>query len=111
MLGNRNKKRNRRSVGRQHAPGHNTRSVRVRIKSPLLWGGFDARDVDVAGVFEYEWREAKTSEVPMAAGMLSQVNLNGKIVTADALHTVTANAEFICGQGPPGQGERSVVFR
>src|SRR5215468_829639 len=33
---------------------------------------------------------AKTSEVPMAAGMLSQVNLNGKIVTADALHTVTA---------------------
>jgi hypothetical protein len=40
----------------------------------------------------------------MAAGMLSQVNLNGKIVTADALHTVTATAEFICGQGPPGQG-------
>ena len=25
---------------------------------------------------------AKTSEVPMAAGMLSQVNRNGKIVTA-----------------------------
>jgi hypothetical protein len=44
----------------------------------------------------------------MAAGMLSQVNLNGKIVTADALHTVTATAEFICGQGPPGQGEHAV---
>jgi hypothetical protein len=44
----------------------------------------------------------------MAAGMLSQVNLNGKIVTADALHTVTATAEFICGQGPPGQGGHAV---
>jgi hypothetical protein len=33
----------------------------------------------------------------MAAGMLSQVNLNGKIVIADAPHTVTATAEFICG--------------
>jgi hypothetical protein len=43
----------------------------------------------------------------MAAGMLSQVNLNGKIVTADALHTVTAT-EFICGQGRPGQGEHAV---
>src|SRR5689334_19523246 len=51
---------------------------------------------------------AKTSEVPMAAGMLSQVNLNGKIVTADALPTVTATAEFICGQGAPGQGEHAV---
>ena len=44
----------------------------------------------------------------MAAGMLSQVNLNGKIVTAHALHTVTATAEFICGQGPPGQGKHAV---
>jgi hypothetical protein len=44
----------------------------------------------------------------MAAGVLSQVNLHGKIVTADALHTVTATAEFICGQGPPGQGEHAV---
>ena len=43
----------------------------------------------------------------MAAGLLSQVNLNGKIVTADALHTVTAT-EFICGQGRPGQGEHAV---
>jgi hypothetical protein len=44
----------------------------------------------------------------MAAGVLSQVNLNGKIVTAGALHTVTATAEFICGHGPPGQGEHAV---
>lgn len=40
----------------------------------------------------------------LAAGVLSQVNLNGKIVTADALHTVTATAEFICGQGPARAG-------
>lgn len=39
---------------------------------------------------------------------LAVLNLNGKIVTADALHTVTATAEFICGQGPPGQGEHAV---
>jgi hypothetical protein len=44
----------------------------------------------------------------MAAGVLSQVNLKGKIVTAGALHTVTATAEFICGQGPPGQGGHAV---
>jgi hypothetical protein len=44
----------------------------------------------------------------MAAGVLSQANLNGKIVTPGALHTVTATAEFICGQGPPRQGEHAV---
>jgi len=39
----------------------------------------------------------------MAARVLGQVNLNVKIVTADALHTVTATAEFSCGQGCPGR--------
>jgi predicted transposase YbfD/YdcC len=42
---------------------------------------------------------AKTNEVPMATEVLGQVDLNGKIVTADALHTVKATAEFICGHG------------
>jgi len=42
---------------------------------------------------------AKTSEVPMAAQVLGQVDLNGKIVTADALHTVKATAELICERG------------
>jgi hypothetical protein len=37
----------------------------------------------------------KTNEVPMATQVLGQVGLNGKIVTADALHTVKATAEFI----------------
>jgi predicted transposase YbfD/YdcC len=35
----------------------------------------------------------------MAAQVLGQVDLNGKIVTADALHTVKATAEFICERG------------
>src|SRR5215468_9628916 len=42
---------------------------------------------------------AKTNEVPMASEVLGQVDLNGTIVTADALHTVTAAAEFICDHG------------
>src|SRR5262249_56179743 len=52
---------------------------------------------------------AKTNEVPMASEVLGQVDLNGTIVTADALHTVTATAEFICdhggGCGRPGNGD------
>jgi predicted transposase YbfD/YdcC len=42
---------------------------------------------------------AKTNEVPAAAEVLGQIDLNGTIVTADALHTVKATAEFICGNG------------
>jgi predicted transposase YbfD/YdcC len=42
---------------------------------------------------------AKTNEVPMATQVLAQVDLNGTIVTADALHTVKATAEFICEHG------------
>ncbi len=42
---------------------------------------------------------AKTNEVPMAQVVLGQIDLNGKIVTADALHTVKATAEFIHGHG------------
>lgn len=42
---------------------------------------------------------AKTNEVPMATQVLGQVDLNGTIVTADALHTAKATAEFICEAG------------
>ncbi len=42
---------------------------------------------------------AKTNEVPMATEVLGQIDLHGKIVTADALHTVKATAEFICDHG------------
>lgn len=37
----------------------------------------------------------KTNEVPMATEVLGQIDLHGKLVSADALHTVKATAEFI----------------
>jgi predicted transposase YbfD/YdcC len=42
---------------------------------------------------------AKTNEVPMAVDVLGQIDLNNKIVTADALHTVKATAEHIHERG------------
>jgi predicted transposase YbfD/YdcC len=41
----------------------------------------------------------KTNEVPMAKEVLGQIDLHGKLVSADALHTVKATAEFICQAG------------
>jgi predicted transposase YbfD/YdcC len=41
----------------------------------------------------------KTNEVPMAAVVLDQIDLNNKIVTADALHTVQATANHIHEKG------------
>jgi predicted transposase YbfD/YdcC len=41
----------------------------------------------------------KTNEVPMATDVLGQIDLHGKIVTADALHKVKATAEFISEHG------------
>ena len=41
----------------------------------------------------------KTNEVPMAAVVLDQIDLEGKIVTADALHTVKATANHIHERG------------
>jgi predicted transposase YbfD/YdcC len=41
----------------------------------------------------------KTHEVPMAAVVLGQINLTGKIVTADALPTVKATAQHIHEHG------------
>jgi predicted transposase YbfD/YdcC len=41
----------------------------------------------------------KTNEVPMAAVVLGQIGLKGKIVTADALHTVKATANHIHDHG------------
>jgi predicted transposase YbfD/YdcC len=38
---------------------------------------------------------AKTNEVPAAAVVLGQLDLHGKVVTADALHTVKATARLI----------------
>jgi predicted transposase YbfD/YdcC len=41
----------------------------------------------------------KTNEVPMAAVVLGQIDLNDKVVTADALHTVKATADHIHDHG------------
>jgi predicted transposase YbfD/YdcC len=41
----------------------------------------------------------KTNEVPMAAVVLDQIDLEGKVVTADALHTVKATANHIRERG------------
>jgi predicted transposase YbfD/YdcC len=41
----------------------------------------------------------KTNEVPMATVVLAQVDLNGKVVTADVLHTVKATANYIHDHG------------
>jgi predicted transposase YbfD/YdcC len=41
----------------------------------------------------------KTNEVPMATVVLDQIDLEGKIVTADALHTVKATADRIHERG------------
>lgn len=41
----------------------------------------------------------KTNEVPMAKVVLAQVDLNRKVVTADALHTVKATANYIHDHG------------
>src|SRR5258707_2300439 len=42
---------------------------------------------------------AKTNEVPMATKGLGQIDLHATIVTAAALHTAKATAEFICDHG------------
>ena len=41
----------------------------------------------------------KTNEVPMATVVLGQIDLDNKIVTADALHTVKATARHIHEHG------------
>ena len=56
----------------------------------------------------------KTNEVPMAAVVLDQIDLAGKIVTADALHTVKATADHIHEHGGefvfPVKGNRQALF-
>jgi predicted transposase YbfD/YdcC len=42
---------------------------------------------------------AKTNEVPMAAAVLDSIDLHGRVVTADALHTVKATAKHILDRG------------
>jgi predicted transposase YbfD/YdcC len=66
----------------------------VRLLAALV--GPDAATSVVAAQAEVG---KKTSEVPMAATVLGQIDLNGKVVTADALHTVKATANHIHEHG------------
>lgn len=66
----------------------------VRLLAALV--GPDAASSVVAGQAEVG---KKTNEVPMAAVVLGQIDLEGKIVTADALHTVKATANHIHDHG------------
>jgi predicted transposase YbfD/YdcC len=66
----------------------------VRLLAALV--GPDAAASVVAAQAEVG---VKTNEVPMAAVVLGQIDLNDKIVTADALHTVKATANHIHEHG------------
>jgi predicted transposase YbfD/YdcC len=66
----------------------------VRLLAALV--GPDAAGSVVAAQAEVG---KKTNEVPMAAVVLDQIDLNNKIVTADALHTVKATANRIHERG------------
>jgi predicted transposase YbfD/YdcC len=66
----------------------------VRLLAALV--GPDAATSVVAAQTEVG---VKTNEVPMAAVVLGQIDLNNKIVTADALHTVKATANHIHDNG------------
>lgn len=66
----------------------------VRLLAALV--GPDAATSVVAAQTEVG---VKTNEVPMAAAVLGQIDLNNKIVTADALHTVKATANHIHDHG------------
>ena len=85
--------------------GGNQRHLLAALAGPT------AQDAVVAAQAE---AGAKTNEVPMATRVLGQVDLNGKVVTADALHTVKATAEFICDHGGefvlPVKENRQVLF-
>jgi predicted transposase YbfD/YdcC len=70
------------------------RGKQVRLLAALV--GPDAAASVVAAQAEVG---KKTNEVPMAPVVLSQIDLEGKIVTADALHTVKATANHIHEHG------------
>lgn len=71
--------------------------MRVRLDGKTLHGAKDAEGNQMHPLAALVG--AKTNEVPMAVAVLSQIDLNGKIVPADALHTVKATAEHIHESG------------
>jgi predicted transposase YbfD/YdcC len=72
----------------------NPDGTQVRLLAALV--GPDAASSVVAAQAEVG---AKTNEVPVAAVVLGRIDLHGKVVTADALHTVKATARLIHERG------------
>jgi predicted transposase YbfD/YdcC len=68
----------------------NPDGTQVRLLAALV--GADAASSVVAAQAEVG---AKTNEVPVAKVVLGRLDLHGKVVTADALHTVKATARLI----------------
>ena len=68
----------------------NPDGTQVRLLAALV--GADAASSVVAAQAAVG---AKTNEVPVAKVVLGQLDLHGKVVTADALHTVKATARLI----------------
>ena len=68
--------------------------TQVRLLAALV--GPDAASSVIAAQAEVG---KKTNEVPAATAVLDQIDLEGKIVTADALHTVKATADHIHERG------------
>ena len=68
----------------------NPDGTQVRLLAALV--GADAASSVVAAQAAVG---AKTNEVPVAKAVLGQLDLHGKVVTADALHTVKATARLI----------------
>ena len=92
-------------------PGHGT-LMQVRLDGKAIRGAKDADGNQVRLLAALAGPDAassvvvaqagvgrKTNEVPMAAVVLDQIDLEGKIVTADALHTVKATANRIHERG------------
>jgi predicted transposase YbfD/YdcC len=68
----------------------NADGTQVRLLAALV--GPDAASSVIAAQAEVG---RKTNEVPVAKAVLGQLDLRGKVVTADALHTVKATASLI----------------
>ena len=93
------------------APGRGA-LMQVRLDGKAIRGAKDAdgnqirllaalvgRDAAASVVAAQAEVGKKTNEVPVATRVLDQIDLEGKIVTADALHTVKATAERIHEHG------------
>lgn len=114
----------------QHTPGEQDGPVlmtQVRLDGKTIRGARDAEGNQVHLLAALVGRPghttvvtaqtevgAKTNEVPRAITVLDQIDLAGKVVSADALHTVKATANYIHDRGGffllPVKENRAALF-